>query len=414
MPANVELFNLQSPEEAWQRLCALWHPVLRRESIATEAALGRVLASAVHAAASLPEFRRSTVDGYALRAQDTYGASPGLPALLAIAGEAAMGADVTLALSEGACALVHTGSMLPPDADAVVMVEHTQPAGVAQLEVMRPLAVGDNVLQVGEDIVAGAQAYAPGVRLRPQDIGALMALGQTRVEVVYKPLTGIISTGDEVIAPEVAPGPGQVRDVNSYALAALVDAHGGIAKRYGIVPDQRSVLHETLARAWVECDIVVVSAGSSVSARDMSVEAIEALGAPGVLAHGIAIKPGKPAILALCDGKPVFGLPGNPASALAVAQLFLVPALDRMLGARARRPHVVRARLTRNVPSAAGRLDIVPVNLFEHADGLLAAPVFGKSNLIYTLVRADGRIEIPMHANGLREGEWVDVFVTDI
>lgn len=236
-----------------------------------------------------------------------------------------------------------------------------------------------------------------------------MALGVTRVGVAARPRVGIISTGDEVIDPSRTPAPGQVRDVNAYALAAQAQAAGAEAIRYGIVPDQREALEAMTRRAHAECDIVVLSAGSSVSARDMSVEVIDALGAPGVLVHGVSVKPGKPAILAVCAGKPVFGLPGNPASAMLIFDLFVVPAIDALLGAQPRRAHTVRARLSRNVPSSTGREDYVQVNLEQRDGELWATPIFGKSNLIYTLVRADGRVKIDLDANGVRAGEWVDV-----
>jgi molybdopterin molybdotransferase len=282
-------------------------------------------------------------------------------------------------------------------------------AASPQIEIMRAVAVGENVLGVGEDIVDGAQAYAAGHTLRPHDIGALMSLGMTKVDVAAPPRVAIVSSGDEIVAPTVAPVAGQVRDVNSYALGALVRQHGGAPMLYGIVPDRRDALDAALRRAHAECDIVMISAGSSVGARDLTVDAIAALGAPGVLAHGVALKPGKPAIVALCAGKAVFGLPGNPASALTVAELFVVPALRVALGASPVRAHTVRARLSRNVASSAGRVDVVPVNLAERDGELWATPIFGKSNLIYTLVRADGRITISLNDGGAREGDWVDV-----
>lgn len=422
MPASAELFTLLTPHAALDRLMAHWNPAQRVDEIDTADALGRVLAADIHSHEDLPAFRRSTVDGYAVRAIDTHGASAGLPALLTVTGEAPMGQFVDMPLNLGEAVLVHTGSMLPADADAVVMIEHTQVVDserstvhgalftVSQtVEVMRPVAAGENVLQVGEDARAGAQVYAAGHRVRPADIGGLMALGVTRVGVAARPRVGIISTGDEVIDPSRTPAPGQVRDVNAYALAAQAQAAGAEAIRYGIVPDQREALEAMTRRAHAECDIVVLSAGSSVSARDMSVEVIDALGAPGVLVHGVSVKPGKPAILAVCAGKPVFGLPGNPASAMLIFDLFVVPAIDALLGAQPRRAHTVRARLSRNVPSSTGREDYVQVNLEQRDGELWATPIFGKSNLIYTLVRADGRVKIDLDANGVRAGEWVDV-----
>lgn len=427
MPASAELFTLLTPQDALAKLMAQWRPAVRVEVVATSESLGRVLASEVVSPDNLPAFRRSTVDGYAVCASDTYGASPGLPGLLMVVGEAPMGRPVHIRLGPGEAGLVHTGSMLPQEADAVVMIENTQtvdgggsnasgslptiqlPSSSGYIEIMRPVAIGENVLNIGEDAKRGQTVYASGHVLRPADIGGLMALGLVRVAVASRPRIGIISTGDEVVDPNQTPDSGQVRDVNAYALAAQAQAAGAQAIRYGIIPDRRDLLEATVAQMRHECDVVVLSAGSSVSARDLSMEVIGSVGKPGVLVHGVAVKPGKPAIIALCDGVPVFGLPGNPASAMLIFDLFVTPAIDALLGAQPRRPHILRARLSRNVPSATGREDYVQVNLEHRGDELWAAPIFGKSNLIYTLVRADGRIKIDLDANGMRAGEWVDV-----
>lgn len=422
MPASAELFTLLTPRDALAKLKSAWRPAVRVEVIDTAEGLGRVLAADIVSPEDLPAFRRSTVDGYAVWAADTYGATAGLPALLLVVGEAAMGRPVTQSVQAGEAVLVHTGSMMPPNADAVVMIEHTQlvnggassAGGSAQagyIEAVRPVAVGENVLNVGEDARRGQTLYASGHVLRPADIGGLMALGIVRVSVAGRPRVGIISTGDEVIEPGQAPTSGQVRDVNAYAVSAQAQVAGAQPVRYGIVPDRRDLLEATVSRARRECDVVVLSAGSSVSTRDLSLDVIGGLGSPGVLVHGVALKPGKPAIIALCDGVPVFGLPGNPASAMLVFDIFVVPAIHALLGRSAMRQQAVRAKLSRNVPSAAGREDYVQVNL-EEIDGVLnAVPIFGKSNLIYTLVRADGRIKIDLDANGLRAGEWVDVWL---
>jgi molybdopterin molybdotransferase len=415
------LFTVLTPRDAWARLTQHWQPHVRAERIPTEDALSRVLAADIVSPEDLPAFRRSTVDGYAVIATDTHGASPGLPALLTVIGEAPMGKRVDMPLRSGEAILVHTGSMLPDAADAVVMVEHTQTMSAphqsairnpqSTIEVMRPIAAGDNVLQVGEDARKGTTLYARGHRLRPQDIGGLMALGIVEVSVAVRPRVGILSTGDEVIPPSGKPTAGQVRDVNSYALAAQAQAARATPVRYGIVPDQRELLEAAARRAKAECEVVVLSAGSSVSARDMSAEVIHALGAPGVLAHGVSVKPGKPSIIAVCDGVPVFGLPGNPASAMVIFDLFAAPAIQALLGERPRRAISVRARLARNIPSTTGREDYVQVNLEERDGEVWATPIFGKSNLIYTLVRADGRVKVELDSNGIRAGEMVEVFV---
>jgi len=405
----TELFTVHTPADAWARFAEQYRPQVRVERIATADALGRVLATQLTSPQNLPEFARSTVDGYAVAAVDTYGASPGLPALLTVVGEVPMGKAATFPIGPGEAALVHTGGMIPPGADAVVMIEHTQRVDERNIEVFQPVAEGQNVVQIGEDIRLGQPILKSGHRLRAQDIGGLMALGIVEIDVAASPVVGVISTGDEVVPPEQRPAPGQVRDINSYSLAALAQSAGARALRYGVVPDDRAALEAVARRAIQECDIVVFSAGSSVSYRDMTAEVINDLGKPGVLVHGVSVKPGKPTILAVCDGKAVFGLPGNPVSAMVIFELFITPAICVAMGAAPPPRTTVRARLARNLASDAGREDYVQVQLEEREGELWAVPVLGKSNLIYTLVNAEGVIKIPLDSNGLRAGEWVAV-----
>jgi molybdopterin molybdotransferase len=387
-------------------------PIPQVEEIETTEALDRVTAAPVVAPYPLPPFTRSTVDGYAVRAADTFGANDSLPAYLTVIGEVPMGAAAELTLAVGQCAIIHTGGMLPAGADAVVMVEHTQNARLGELEVLRAVAPGENVLKVGEDVTQGMEVIPAGTRLRPAEIGGLMALGFTRARVARRPRVGILSSGDEVISPDEELGPGQVRDVNSYSLGALVQQAGGFPVRYGIFADRAEALRAGAGRALAECDIVIITAGSSASSRDLTAEVINSLGEPGVLVHGVDVRPGKPTILAICAGKPVIGLPGNPVSALVIASLFVVPVLHVSLGLRTARPAArVSARLTNNLPSQAGREDWVPVRLLDTSQGHHAEPVFGKSNLIFTLARADGLVRIPPAANGLEAGQWVDVYL---
>ena len=380
------------------------------EDVGTIDALGRVTLAPVFAPLPLPSFARSTVDGYAVRAADTYGASESLPAYLSIVGEVPMGAAPLFSLAPGRCALIHTGGMLPEGADAVVMVENTQGVRPEEVEILRAVAVGENLLKKGEDVVVGQEVIPSGKRLRPAEIGGLMALGLTQLTVVRRPRVGIISSGDEVIPPDLDLQPGQVYDINSYSLSALVQEAGAIPSRYGIVTDQVEALHRTAARALEECDLLVITAGSSASARDLTAQVINQLGQPGVLAHGVNVRPGKPTILAVCDGKAVIGLPGNPVSALVIAMLFVTPVIEKLLGLRLAKPKsVTTAQLTLNLPSQAGREDWVAVSLSRGPEGYLAEPVFGKSNLIFTLVRADGLVRIPPAATGLSAGEKVEV-----
>jgi molybdopterin molybdotransferase len=408
-----EFLRLQSPTDALTRLLDALpkQAALGSDTIPTQEALGRILAEDIHAPHALPPFPRSSVDGYAVRAADTFGASASLPAYLRLAGEVPMGTLTALEVERGTVALVHTGGMIPQGADAVVMVEDTQVARPGEVEILRPAAPGQNVLLVGEDVQPGETVLLRGSRLRAQEIGGLMALGYTSVRVVRRPRVAILSTGDEVVAPHVDPLPGQVRDINTYTLSAIITQAGGEPVLLGILPDTRAALEAAAREAHAACDAVLITAGSSVSSRDITSEVIAGLGAPGILAHGVALKPGKPTILAVCAGKPVIGLPGNPVSALVVAGLFVAPLLRRMLGGRIPIAPRVMARLTTNVPSEAGREDYVPVRVSGEQGAYRAEPIFGKSNLIFTLVRADGLVRIPAEANGLTADTLVEVLL---
>jgi molybdopterin molybdotransferase len=413
-----EFFNVLPPDEARALLLSHLKRAPGTEPVATAGALGRVLAADLAAPASLPSFRRSTMDGYAVRAADTFGASESLPAFLRVVGEVAMGAAPDVTLRPGECAVVHTGSALPDTADAVVQIEHTQAVGEGgappfDLEVGRSVAVGQNVLQIGEDVESGSTLFQAGHVLRPQDLGGLLALGLVRVEVAARPRVAILATGDEVVAPEQEPRPGQIRDINSYTIAALAQGAGAAPDVRGIIPDRFEALLEAARDALAAADMVVMTAGSSVSVRDMTVRVIGELGRPGVLFHGVATRPGKPTIGGVVDGVPVLGLPGNPVSAMIQFEMFGMPAINHLLGRRDEGPRrVVVARLAQNVASESGREDYVPVRLVMQAGETLAIPVFGKSNLIYTLVNADGVIKVPLNKAGLLAGEAVEVVLT--
>jgi molybdopterin molybdotransferase len=425
-----EFLTLLPPDEARALLLShLSQPIIDSEVINVHASFGRVLAEDVIAPQPLPDFQRSTVDGYAVRATDTHGASDSLPAYLNLIGEVPMGNAPAFELGAGQCALIHTGGMVPNGADAVVMLEYTQqtsrdgqlPVSAGEIEIFRAIAEGENVIRVGEDVTQGQTVQAKGSLIRPAEIGGLMALGIVKVRVMRKVQVGLISTGDEVIEPGRSPRPGQVRDVNSYTLGALVEKSGGIAKLYGIVSDTFDLVKDTAAKALSECDVVIITAGSSASTRDMTADVIRSLGEPGVLAHGINTRPGKPTILGVCNGKAVIGLPGNPVSALVNGYLFVVPVIEKLVGALPRPTPSVLATLTVNLPSQAGREDWWPVRLTletrRHSDFVvskaeyLAEPIFGKSNLIFTLAAADGLLRIHPDATGLSAGEIVEVYL---
>lgn len=419
-----EFLTLLPPDEARALLFShLSTPGPGSAMIEVAASLGRVTAEDILAPHPLPEFPRSTVDGYAVRARDTFGANDSQPAYLKLAGEVPMGAAAAFDLGTGQCGLIHTGGMLPGNADAVVMVEHTQPAQADEVEILRAVAEGENAIRVGEDVAAGETILPRGRVMRPAEIGGLMALGITSLRVVSKVRVGLISTGDEVIPPSVHPRPGQVRDVNTYTLSALIQNSGGESVHFGIVGDELSALKDVAARALLECEALVITAGSSASTRDMTAEVISSLGHPGVLVHGINTRPGKPTILGVCGGKAVIGLPGNPVSALVNGYLFIIPVIERLLGVLPVPKPAVLARLTVNLPSQAGREDWWPVRLKsisalegnpEKGDGplgWLAEPIFGKSNLIFTLARADGLLRIPPDITGLSAQAIVEVFL---
>ena len=411
-----EYFNVLPPDEARQLLLRHIRPLVGQEEIRTVDALGRTTAEPLVSTEPLPSFRRSTMDGYAVRAADTFGASDSLPAFLSVVGEVAMGQAAKLVLARGQTAVIHTGGMLPDSADAVVQVEHTQAVGTStaqgtnEIEVLRPVAVGQNTLQRGEDVVVGSTILPAGHRLRPQDIGGLLALGITSVSVRPFPRVGILASGDEVVAPDQTPLPGQIRDINSYTIAGQVIQNGGTPVLGGIVGDDLAALKAAAAKLLDQTDMLVMTAGSSVSARDMTVAVVETLGSPGVLFHGVATRPGKPTIGGVANGKPVLGLPGNPVSAMIQFDMFGVPALATLLGAvgpiHKRR---TLAKLAQNIASESGREDYVAVRLEESDEGMLAVPVFGKSNLIYTLINADGLVKVPLNKNGLLAGEMVSV-----
>ena len=380
-------------------------------SVLLEAAEGRVLAEPAAADGPLPDFPRATMDGYAVRAASTFGASESSPAFLIVRGAIPMGVSPDFSVGPGEAARIATGGMLPDGTDAVVMIEHTDALDDETIEVYRSVAPGQHVIQVGEDVAEGAVMLKPGRRIGPAEAGLLAAFGMERVTVFNPPTVGILSTGDEVVPVGETPGPGQIRDVNTYTLAAMVKAAGGRPRTYGIIADDYETLRATVERAVAETDMVLVSGGSSVGTRDYTVEALSALPGARLLAHGISISPGKPTILAAVDKVPFWGLPGHVVSAMVVFAVVVRPFLHRLSGAddEARFQRRWPARMTRNVASAQGRVDYVRVRLRDENGELRAEPVLGKSGLIHTMVAADGLVAIDMNSEGLDKGAPVSV-----
>ena len=379
------------------------------ETVPLRDALRRVPSEPVTAPYPLPGFPRSTVDGYAVRAADTYGVSEGLPGYLDVTGAVRMGAEPDTAVTAGTAVTMPTGGVIPDGADAVVMVEYTAEAMPGTIEVVRPVAPGEGIVRADEDARPGDEIVPAGRPLRPQDLGMLAAAGLTSVTVHKKPVVTIFSTGDEVVPADTEVlKPGQVRDATATALAALVADAGGEPVFGGIMPDDPGALETALRDARPASDVLVISAGSSVGARDETANAVSRLGPPGIWCHGLAIKPGKPTLLAECDGVPVIGLPGNPRSALVVFRMIGAPVIRLVGGCVAPPPEPsARARLSRDLASATGRLDVVQVTV---SDGV-AVPVFGLSALLSVLTAADGYIVIPEEATGLDAGSEVNVIL---
>ena len=428
---RMRKFDLLPPINAMHALNAALDAgrrTLSAETIPTIQARNRVIARDVTSPTPMPEFRRSTVDGYAVKAGST-------PGVLRVVGEVRMGELATLAISMGQAALVHTGGNLPEGADAVVMIEQTQPITSTELPVpssesrmalstqvrnwkiqtQTKLVVGENVIQKGEDVHAGEIVVHTGSVLREQEIGGLLALGITQIEVMQQPRVALIASGDELVPADAPTRPGQVRNINAAMLASLVQRNGGVPVDFGILPDVRLMFEKTAERAMQEADVVIFMAGSSVGERDFVPDVVNAMGKPGILAHGILFRPGKPTLFAVCDGKPVFGLPGNPISALITGTLFAVPTLWRVQGALIPpQPNVVRATLSEDVQSPRSLDHWLPVvlsssPLAEGAGGSIATPISTKSNLIFGLVRASGLVCAPIGVDKLVAGSEVDV-----
>jgi len=382
------------------------------EFVSLDKALGRTLTTDVVAPEDLPGFHRSSMDGYAVRAQDTFGAAESLPALLELVGEVLMGQTPETTVGAGQAVKISTGGMLPEGADGVVMVEYCHLLDGKTIEVTRAISPLENVIQPDDDFKRGSTVLTGGEPLRPQDLGVLAGLGLAEVSVYKRPRVAIISTGDEVVPVQQRPKPGQVRDINSYTLGAFCRQAGAEAIILGLRPDDFEQLREGVSRGLQVADTVWISGGSSVGTRDLTVKVFESFEGTELLAHGISISPGKPTIIAKTGSQALFGLPGHVASALVVAQVFLGPFLARLSGEKAlvrRLYEVIEAELSRNIESASGREDYIRVSLKRKGEGYLAEPIFGKSGLISTLVEAEGLLRVEMNTEGLYKGQRVAI-----
>lgn len=403
----MKFFEVKSVEETLSLIKKMVEPVTEKITLPLLEALHYCLAEHVHVRENVPAFRRSTVDGYAIKARDSFGASETLPGFLNVTGEVKMGQVPDRPIKNGEAMYVPTGGMLPEGSDAVIMIEHCENID-GLLNIYRQTAPGENVISVGEDLKENEILVEKGTRLRPQELAALASQGITEVTVYRKPVIGYLSSGDEIVPMETDELQiGEIRDMNGAAIGGLVKEWGLEFRYGGIVKDNREEFEQKARAMLEETDCLVISGGSSVGAKDYSVQVIDSLGTPGVYVHGISVKPGKPTILSIADKKPVIGLPGHPASAMIIFSIFGKAVLERLKGIETRNDRVLQATVTKNIPSSAGRTDYVRVRLFKENGQLYAEPVFGKSGLISTLVKSDGILEVPEQSEGILKGAKV-------
>jgi len=377
---------------------------------------GRVLAEDIIAAEDLPLTDRAAMDGYALRAADTFGGTENNPSYLQCVGNFDIQTPPVIELRPGQCAGVVTGGMLPAGADAVVMVEYTHALGEGMVEIRLPVAPGAHVMLRGEDVQAGDLLLPAGALLRPQEVGLLAASGKVRIPVRKRPRVAIISTGDELVDIGATPKPGQVRDVNSATLACLARRAGGTPILLGLAPDELNALSVQLRNALAMADIVLLSGGSSIGVCDLTVRALQSLEGARILCHGVALSPGKPLIIAEVAGKAVWGLPGQVTSAQVVMMVLGQAFIRHLQGWKNPFDQTLwpkqQAALAKNIASRQGREDYVRVRLEQEGTGaLLAVPILGMSGLLRSLTGAHGLVRIPASLEGLEAGRQVDVLL---
>ena len=412
----MDFFEVVSSEKVMQTI-AEFSP-LKSEIVEASSAISRVLAQDIYSPVDLPDFSRATMDGYALNATDTFGASDSIPTYLEVVGNIPMGEAPKFTLKRGHAARISTGGMLPEGSDCVIMQEYTNLMDDKTLEVLKTTSVGENILSVGDDLKKGENFLRSGKLLKSHDIGALFGVGITDVEVHVRPKIAILPTGDELVGPGQKTKPGQIRDINRFSLSAAVSEMNCIPIVEDILPDDLELIKNRLQKIIGDADIVLVSGGSSMGMRDYTVSAINSLGDPGVLIHGISIKPGKPTIIGRIDiddgNKILIGIPGHPVSAMMIFHKFVVPVIRRLRGEKdifVSERRKVFARLSRNLPSASGREDMIRVSLKSEGDNFIASPLMGNSAMISTMTRADGYVIIPTDFDGLVAETEVEVLL---
>ncbi|HEX9270906.1 MAG TPA: gephyrin-like molybdotransferase Glp [Candidatus Binatia bacterium] len=406
-------FKVVTPQEALRALLQV--SSVGTERIPTVRARARVLAEDLYSSVDLPHFHRAAMDGYAVKAKDTFGASQSLPAYLKFAGVVEMGKEATQLLGAGEAIRISTGGMMPPESDAVVMVEYTDETDAGLVEIHRSVSPWQNVIQIGDDIKKSELVFRRGRRLRAHDLGALTGVGISSVLVYMRPRIALISTGDEIVDADTDPMPGQVRNINQHSLAGLIEGCGGELRDWGVIRDDKDQVIRAIGEALQWSDLVLLSGGSSMGAKDIALEAILSFPDSEFVFHGISVSPGKPTIFAKACGKPILGLPGYPVSALVIFDLFAAPLIRKVGGeeetALTKFSKTLRATLKTNIASQVGREDYVRVTLERDSERWLAMPLPRKSGAIFTLVKADGMVRIDLNQDGLEQGEEVEVIL---
>ncbi|MBI6874630.1 molybdopterin-binding protein [Clostridium aciditolerans] len=406
----MDLFNVVSVNKAQNILNENFYYKLEKEEINLEKAIGRIIYEDIISKVNVPEFRRSTVDGYAVNCRDVAGASESMPAMLNLKGEVLMGELAGHSIDlPGECVYVPTGGMIPDGADAVVMIEYTEKLDEETILINSACANGDNVVQIGDDISIDEVVIKKGTKLRPYEIGVLSSLGFTEIPVFRKPKVGIISTGDEIVGINEIPKLGQVRDINTYLLYSSILKDEAEPINYGVVKDEYELLKSTVDKALKQCDMVLISGGSSVGVKDQTIEVIDSFQESEVLVHGIAVKPGKPTIISKVCGKAVFGLPGHPLSCAIIYQIIVKNFINKLQN-NIDKEYPVQCSFSINYHKAKGREEYLPVVLKNVDNKFIADPIFSKSGLITGFSKAYGYIKIDKNIEGLREGEKVLVY----
>lgn len=406
----MELLKVMTVDEVEALIDGEFNYRLKSETVYLLDSVNRISSKNIKASCNIPNFRRSTVDGYAVNSRDVFGTNESMPSMMELIEEILMGKVPAKEIrNAGECSYVPTGGMLPNGSDSMVMIEYTDKLDDKTILINKTAAPGDNVIHIGEDITINDIVVKDGQRLRPYEVGVLASIGIKELAVYERPKVAIISTGDEIVSIEGNPLLGEVRDVNTYLLYASIIHDGGIPISYGVIKDDFLLLKNTVDKALSECDIVVISGGSSVGKKDQTLKVIKSYENGGVLVHGMAIKPGKPTIVGKVGEKIVFGLPGHPLAASIVYKIIVKKYIDKLMNVNSEE-YGITAEISISYHKAKGREEYLPVSLERSEERVIANPVFGKSGVITTFSRAYGYIRIDKNLEGLNKGQKVEVY----